>query len=106
VVNRQCRVRARAPQGGARHHPLIVTEQLSPTGFTLLAGSSNQFITVGTSLLPIAGYRFSLNAPWSAGASVTFVALQLARPSLVASIRCKVSPCTQAWDGCRRRRRK
>ena len=28
----------------------------TPTGFTLLAGSSNQFITVGTSMLPIAGY--------------------------------------------------
>jgi hypothetical protein len=38
--------------------------------------SSNQFITVGTSMLPIAGYQFSLNAPSSAGASVTFVELQ------------------------------
>jgi hypothetical protein len=36
----------------------------------------DQFITVGASMLPIAGYRFSLNAPSSAGASVTFVALQ------------------------------
>jgi hypothetical protein len=49
---------------------------VDPTGFTLLAGSSNQFITVGTSMLPIAGYQFSLNAPSSAGASVTMVALQ------------------------------
>ena len=48
----------------------------TPTGFTLLAGSSNQFVTVGTSMLPIAGYRFLLNAPSSAGASVTLVALQ------------------------------
>ena len=48
----------------------------APTAFTLLAGSSNQFVTVGTSMLPIAGYRFSLNAPSSAGASVTFVALR------------------------------
>jgi hypothetical protein len=34
----------------------------SPTAFTLLAGSSNQVITVGASMLPIAGYRFWLNA--------------------------------------------
>jgi hypothetical protein len=47
-----------------------------PTGFTLLAGSSNQFVTVGTSMLPIAGYQFSLNAPSSVGASVSMVALQ------------------------------
>jgi hypothetical protein len=48
----------------------------TPTGFTLLAGSSNQFVTVGTSMLPIAGYQFSLNAPSSVGASVTMIALQ------------------------------
>jgi hypothetical protein len=48
----------------------------TPTGFTLLAGSSSQFITVGTSMLPIAGYQFSLNAPSSVGASVTMVTLQ------------------------------
>ena len=48
----------------------------APTGFTLLAGSSNQFVSVGSSMLPIAGYQFSLNAPSSAGASVTMVALQ------------------------------
>lgn len=46
----------------------------SPTAFTLLAGSSNQVVTVGSSLLPIAGYRFQLNAPSSAGATVTCVA--------------------------------
>ena len=67
----------------------------SPTGFTLLAGSSNQFVTVGTSMLPIAGYQFTLNAPSSVGASVSFVALQLGRPSLAASIRWIVSPCTR-----------
>jgi hypothetical protein len=39
----------------------------APTGFTLLAGGSNQFITVGSSMLPIAGYQFTLNAPGSAG---------------------------------------
>jgi hypothetical protein len=43
----------------------------TPTAFTLLAGLSNQFVTVGTSMLPIAGYQFSLNAPSSVGASVT-----------------------------------
>jgi hypothetical protein len=41
-----------------------------------LAGSSNQFVTVGTSMLPIAGYQFSVNAPSSVGANVTMVALQ------------------------------
>jgi hypothetical protein len=49
---------------------------LALKGFTLLAGSSNQFITVGSSMIPIAGYQFSLNAPTSAGARVTFVAMQ------------------------------
>lgn len=48
----------------------------APTGFNLLSGSSNQFITVGASMLPIAGYQFALNAPSSAGAKVTPVALQ------------------------------
>jgi hypothetical protein len=48
----------------------------APTGFTLLAGSSNQVIAVGSSMLPIAGYQFTLNAPSSAGAKVTFIALQ------------------------------
>ena len=28
----------------------------APTGFTLLAGSFNHFVTVGSSMLPIAGY--------------------------------------------------
>jgi hypothetical protein len=48
----------------------------APTAFTLLAGSSNQVVTVGASIAPIAGYMFSLNAPSSAGAKVTFVSLQ------------------------------
>jgi hypothetical protein len=37
---------------------------------------SNLVASVGSSLAPIAGYRFILNAPSSVGASVTFVALQ------------------------------
>jgi hypothetical protein len=48
----------------------------APTAFTLLTGSSNQFVSVGASMLPVAGYQFSLNAPSSAGAKVNFVALQ------------------------------
>jgi hypothetical protein len=46
-----------------------------PTAFTVLTGSSNQFV-IGTSVLPIAGYQFSLDAPSSAGHKVNFVALQ------------------------------
>jgi hypothetical protein len=49
---------------------------LAPTSFTLLTGSSNQFVSVGASMLPVAGYQFSLNAPSSVGAKVNFVALQ------------------------------
>lgn len=48
----------------------------APTGFTLLAGSSNQIVTIGSSLAPIAGYQYSLNAPSSAGARVNFVMMQ------------------------------
>jgi hypothetical protein len=48
----------------------------TPTGFTLLTRSSNQFVTVGSSMLPIAGYQFSLNAPSRAGAKANFIALQ------------------------------
>jgi hypothetical protein len=33
----------------------------APTGFTLLAGSSNQFVAVPSSMLPIAGFQFTLN---------------------------------------------
>ena len=46
-----------------------------PTAFTAHIGSSNQFV-IGTSVLPIVGYQFSLNAPLSAGAKINFVALQ------------------------------
>jgi hypothetical protein len=45
---------------------------------------SNLVASVGSSLAPIARYRFSLNAPSSAGASVTFVALQAGVGSLPA----------------------
>jgi hypothetical protein len=48
----------------------------APTGFTLLAGSSNQFVTVGASILPIAAYQFLVNVPSSAGAKVTLVSMQ------------------------------
>jgi hypothetical protein len=48
----------------------------APTGFTILVGSSNQVVTVGSSMLPIAAYQFTLNAPSSAGAKVNFIALQ------------------------------
>jgi len=48
----------------------------APTPFLLLAGSSNQVVTVGSSMAPIAGYRASLNVPSSAGARVTIVAMQ------------------------------
>lgn len=48
----------------------------SPTAFTLLSGSSNQVVALGSSLAPIAGYRFQLNAPSSAGASVTLAVNQ------------------------------
>ena len=49
----------------------------APTPFTILTGSSNQFLSlnVGSSVapLPIAGYRFNFNAPSSAGASATLI---------------------------------
>ena len=48
----------------------------TPTPFTILTGSSNQVITVGASLAPIAGYRFNFNSPSSAGASATLVCNQ------------------------------
>jgi hypothetical protein len=46
------------------------------TAFTLLAGSSNQVVTIGASLAPIAGFQFALNTQSSAGARVTLVSLQ------------------------------
>jgi len=47
-----------------------------PTAFTVLTGSSNQFVSLGTSAVPIAAYRITLNAPSSAGAKVTLAAMQ------------------------------
>lgn len=52
----------------------------APTPFTLLAGSSNQFVGIGpgstTGITVIAGYRFNLNAPSSAGAPVSLAVNQ------------------------------
>jgi hypothetical protein len=52
----------------------------APTPFTILIGSSNQFVSIvpGSSLYPapIAGYRFNFNAPSSAGATATLVVNQ------------------------------
>jgi hypothetical protein len=52
----------------------------APTAFTILTGSSNQFISLapGSSLYPapIAGYRFNFNAPSSAGATATLICNQ------------------------------
>jgi hypothetical protein len=49
----------------------------APTPFTILTGSSNQFISLapGSSLYPapIAGYRLNCNVPSQAGASITLV---------------------------------
>jgi hypothetical protein len=47
-----------------------------PTPFTILTGSSNQFVTLGASAVPIAAYRITLNAPSSAGAKITLVSMQ------------------------------
>jgi hypothetical protein len=48
----------------------------APTAFTVLTGSSNQFVTLGTSAVPITGYRFNFNVPSSAGATATLVVNQ------------------------------
>ena len=45
----------------------------APTAFTILTGSSNQFFGLGSSITPIAGYRFNFNAPSSVGASATLI---------------------------------
>jgi hypothetical protein len=47
-----------------------------PTAFTVVTGSSNQFVTLGTSAVPIAAYQFTLNSQSSAGARVTLVSMQ------------------------------
>ena len=52
----------------------------APTAFTVLTGSSNQFMGTGpgstSGLSVIAGYRFNFNAPSSVGASATLVVNQ------------------------------
>jgi hypothetical protein len=48
----------------------------TPTPFVLATGSSNVFISLGTSAIPIAAYQFTINAQSSAAAPVTFVTLQ------------------------------
>lgn len=50
----------------------------APTPFTIATGSANATVSIGTnsSVGPIAGYRFNLNTPSSAGASATMIALQ------------------------------
>lgn len=48
----------------------------TPTAFTLATGSSNIYITLGTTAIPIAAYRFTVNTQSSAAAAVQFVTLQ------------------------------
>lgn len=48
----------------------------TPTAFTLATGSSNTFVTLGSSSVPIAAYRCTINTQSSAGAIVNFIALQ------------------------------
>lgn len=52
----------------------------APTPFTVLTGSSNQFMGVGpgstSGLAVIAGYRFNFNAPSSVGATATLICNQ------------------------------
>ena len=47
-----------------------------PTAFTIFTGSSNIFISLGSSSVPLAGYQFTLNTQSSAAAKVTLVTLQ------------------------------
>jgi hypothetical protein len=53
----------------------------APTAFTMFTGSSNAIVTLGSSATfpvgkPIAAYQFTINTQSSAGAKVTFIALQ------------------------------
>jgi hypothetical protein len=48
----------------------------TPTPFTIATGSSNIYVTLGTTALPIAAYQFTLNTQSSAGARVQLVTLQ------------------------------
>jgi hypothetical protein len=47
-----------------------------PTAFTLATSSSNIYISLGTSEVPISAFQFTLNTQSSAGAKVTLVTLQ------------------------------
>jgi hypothetical protein len=46
------------------------------TPFTIFTGSSNIYVSLDTTALPITGYQFTLNSQSSAGAKVTLVTLQ------------------------------
>jgi hypothetical protein len=48
----------------------------TPTAFTLATGSSNIFVSLGSSSVPIAAYQLTLNTQSSVGATVQLVALQ------------------------------
>jgi len=48
----------------------------TPTAFTIATGSSNIYISLGTSAVPIAAYQFTLNTQSSAAARVTLVTLE------------------------------
>lgn len=48
----------------------------TPTAFTIFTGSSNIYVSLGTSGVPISAYQFTLNTQSSAAAKVTFVTLQ------------------------------
>ena len=48
----------------------------TPTAFTIATGSSNIYISLTTTGVPIAAYQFTLNTQSSAAAKVTLVTLQ------------------------------
>lgn len=48
----------------------------TPTAFTIATGSTNIYITLGTTALPIAAYQFTINTQSSAAAPVQLVTLQ------------------------------
>jgi hypothetical protein len=48
----------------------------TPTAFTIATGSSNIYLSLGTSAVPIAAYQFTLNSISSAAARVTLVTLE------------------------------
>jgi hypothetical protein len=62
-----------------------------PTAFTVLTGSSNQFVTLGASAVPIAAYRLTLNAPSRLAAHVKsrlhwYVAAEIAHEDYLVSV--------------------